>query len=91
MLYGYLSGVEFRQRIEAVVEAFTTMKDELDRERSAMEKIWAKRERHIITIVKNVGGLYGDVQGIIGGSMPEISRLQLPGGSEGANGQQSAA
>jgi hypothetical protein len=81
MLYAYLSGTEFRQRVEAIVEAFTSMKEDLDRERAAMMKSWAKRERQIERVVQNVSGLYGDVEGIIGASLPEIERLQLPEGA----------
>jgi hypothetical protein len=78
MLYAYLSGTEFRQRVEAIVEAFSSMREDLDRERTAMMKSWAKRERQIDRVVQNVTGLYGDVEGIIGASLPEIERLQLP-------------
>ena len=79
-LYTYLSGQEFRQRIEAVVESFTTMKSDLDDERRAMEKIWSKREQQIMRVLKNTSGLYGDLQGIIGGVLQPISRLELPSG-----------
>ncbi len=78
LLYTYLSGTDFRQRVEAVVEAFTSMKEDLDRERAAMERGWAKRERQIANVVQNVAGLYGDMQGIIGASLPDIEHLQLP-------------
>jgi hypothetical protein len=78
-LYHYLSGTDFRQRVEAIAEAFTSMKEDLSRERAAMERVWAKRERQIGQVVLNVAGLYGDVQGIIGASLPGIAQLQLPG------------
>ncbi len=78
LLYTYLSGKELRQRVEAIVESFTSMKEDLDRERAAMEKNWAKRERQIGTVIKSVAGMYGDMQGIIGASLQDIERLQLP-------------
>lgn len=78
LIYNYLSGSEFRQRIEAIVEAFTSMKEDLEAEKRAMEKIWAKRESQIARVVKNTSGMYGDLQGIIGASLPEIKMLQLP-------------
>jgi hypothetical protein len=80
IVYTYLSGQEFRQRVEAIVEAFVGMKTELDAEKRAMEKIWAKREQQMNRIVKNTAGLYGDLQGIIGGALQPIARLQLPSG-----------
>jgi len=39
-LYQYLAGVEFKQKIEGIVEAFTSMQDQLNRERRAMERHW---------------------------------------------------
>ena len=80
IIYKYLSGSEFRQRVEAIVESFVTMKEDLEAEKRAMEKAWAKREKQIQRVVQNTAGMYGDLQGIIGASLPEIKILQLPGG-----------
>ena len=82
VLYNYLSGPEFRQRIEAIVESFKSMKEDLDQEKRAMMKIWAKREKQIEKIVNNTVGMYGDMQGIIGASLPQIKSLELTDGSE---------
>lgn len=78
MMYSYLSGPEFRRRIEAIMESFVSMKHDLDAERRAIEKIWAKREKQIQRVIQNTGGMYGDVQGIVGASLPEINLLELP-------------
>jgi hypothetical protein len=78
-LYQYLAGVEFKQKIEGIVEAFTSMQDQLNRERRAMEKHWKQREKEIERVVKNTVGLYGDMQGIIGGQIPAIPALELDG------------
>ena len=80
MVYNYLAGQTFRQRIEAVVESFNNMQDDLDTEKRAMEKIWAKRERQIERIVISTTRFYGDLQGIIGAALPSIARLELPAG-----------
>ncbi len=82
MLYGYLSGTEFKQRVEAIVESFVTMKEDLDREKRAMETTWAKRDKQIQKVIHNVSGMYGDMQGIIGASLPKIDYLELPEPSE---------
>jgi hypothetical protein len=76
-LYQYLAGVEFKQKIEGIVEAFTSMQDQLNRERRAMERRWKQREKEIERVVKNTVGLYGDMQGIIGGQIPAIPALEL--------------
>lgn len=77
ILYDYLTGSQFKQRVECVVETFVTMKNDLDKEKRVMTKHWAKREKEMELVVKNMGGLYGDMQGIIGSSLPEIESLDL--------------
>jgi hypothetical protein len=78
-LYQYLAGVEFKQKIEGIIEAFTSMQEQLNKERRAMEKHWKQREKEIDRVVKNTVGLYGDMQGIIGGQIPAIPALELDG------------
>ena len=77
ILYKYLAGTEFKQKIEGIVEAFTGMQEQINRERRAMEKQWKEREKQINRVVKNTVGLYGDMQGIIGGQIPVIPALEL--------------
>ena len=76
-LYQYLAGVEFKQKIEGIIEAFTSMQEQLNKERRAMEKHWKQREKEIERVVKNTAGLCGDMQGIIGGQIPTIPALEL--------------
>jgi hypothetical protein len=79
LMYKYLSGQEFKQRIEAIVESFLQMQEDLDAEKRAMQKIWSQREKQIHKMVTNTAGMYGDLQGIIGRSLPAIKQLELPG------------
>lgn len=76
-LYDYLSGSEFRGRIEAITEAFVTMREDLESERRAFEKVWAKREKALTRALNNTAGVYGDLQGLIGVSLQEIPQLSL--------------
>jgi hypothetical protein len=78
MIYRYLTGPRFRHRIEAVVERFSEMQADLDRERKAMTRLWAKREEQIHGVVETMAGLYGDLQGIAGRSLQEIAGLEVP-------------
>lgn len=80
ILYNYLSSPQFRQRIEAIIEAFTTMKTDLDAEKRAMERQWAKRQKQIEQVITNTAGMYGDLQGIIGNALPAVKTLELPDG-----------
>jgi hypothetical protein len=77
-IYRYLTGPRFRHRIEAVVERFAEMQADLDRERKAMTRLWAKREEQIHGVVETMAGLYGDLQGIAGRSLQEIEGLEMP-------------
>jgi hypothetical protein len=81
LLYRYLSGVEFRHRVEAVVEAFTAMRHDLDQERRAAERQWARRARQIDAVTFNVSGMYGDLQGLVP-ALPPIALLELPEAEE---------
>jgi hypothetical protein len=77
LLHRYLSGVEFRQRVEAIVEAFERMRDDLDQERRAAERQWARRTKQIEAVTFNISGMYGDLQGLVP-SLPSIGRLEAP-------------
>ncbi|MBK7352781.1 MAG: DUF2130 domain-containing protein [Nitrosomonas sp.] len=77
LIYQYLTGPRFRQRVEAIVEAFTTMQTDLDKERKVILKQWAKREEQITHVMEATVGMYGDLQGIAGKSLQEIEGLEL--------------
>ena len=77
MVYQYLTGPRFRHRVEAIVEAFSTMQEDLDKERKAIMKQWAKREEQIERVMGATVGMYGDLQGIAGKSLQEIEGLTL--------------
>jgi hypothetical protein len=77
MVYQYLTGPRFRQRVEAIVEAFSSMQDDLNAERKAITKQWAKREEQIERVMQATVGMYGDLQGIAGKTMKEIEGLNM--------------
>jgi hypothetical protein len=77
MVYQYLTGPRFRLRVEAIVEAFSTMQEDLDREKRVIMKQWAKRGEQIERVMGATVGMYGDLQGIAGKSLQEIEGLEL--------------
>ena len=77
MVYDYLTSPRFRQRIEAIVEAFSTMQADLEREKKVITKQWAKRDEQINRVMKSTVGMYGDLQGIVGKTLQEIESLEL--------------
>ena len=83
MIYQYLTGPRFRQRVEAIVEAFSSMQEDLDKEKKAITKQWAKREEQIARVMQSTVGMYGDLQGIAGKSLQEIEGLEFPALEDG--------
>jgi hypothetical protein len=77
IVYSYLTGPRFRHRIEAIVEKFTDMQKDLDRERATTSRLWAKREEQLRGVLESTAGLYGDIQGIAGRAMQEIESLDV--------------
>jgi hypothetical protein len=84
-LHDYLISANFRDRIEAIVETFISMKQDLDQEKRAYERIWKKREKQLDRIVSNVSCLVGDVEGIVDSNMLPIKNLELPALSDGVD------
>jgi hypothetical protein len=76
-LYRYLAGDQFRVHVEAIVEAFTALQQELNRERRAMERIWKERAKQIERVLATTAGMYGEVRAIVGSTLPEVSALEL--------------
>jgi hypothetical protein len=81
--YQYLTGSRFKQRIEAIVERFKDMRDDIDKERRFMLKAYAKREVQLSAMVDSTVGMVGDLQGIMGQAMPEIAAIDEPPMIEG--------
>lgn len=76
MLYSYLTGLEFRQQIETIVEGFLSMKQSISKERVQMEKLWKEREKQLEKVLISTSGLYGSIKGIAGASIGEIPILE---------------
>ncbi len=78
LLYRYLTSNEFKMQIEAIVEGFVQMQEDLDKERRAMQRIWKQREKQIQKVLDNTIALYGSIKGIAGNAIGHIEALQLP-------------
>lgn len=77
ILYTYLTGPRFRQRVQAIVEAFSNMREDLEKEKRVITKQWAKRDEQIERVMHATVGMYGDMQGIAGKSLQEIEGLEI--------------
>jgi hypothetical protein len=77
-MYEYLTGPLFRGRVSAIVEACVSMQEDLEAEKRAFTKHWAKRQRRLELLMTGTAGMYGDFQGIVGRTMPEVQGLEVP-------------
>lgn len=77
LVYDYLTGPRFRHRVEAVVEKFTDLQDDLNKERKFMQRSWAKREAQIQGVIESTVGMVGDLQGIAGSAIQKIDGLEM--------------
>jgi hypothetical protein len=78
LVYQYISGTQFKARVLAIVEGFQGLAEELEAEKRVTMKNWARREKQLERVIANTAGMYGDLSGIIGKSMPAIAHLDSP-------------
>ncbi len=77
LLYSFLTGNEFKQNVEAMVEGFIAMQADLHSEKRAMEGIWKKREKQIDKVLLNTTHMYSSIKGIAGSAIADIKHLEL--------------
>lgn len=80
MLYDYLTSNTFRMQIEAIVEGFSQMKEDLESEKRSMQRIWKQRERQIEKVITNTIDMYGSIKGIAGNAVQSVRALELDSG-----------
>jgi hypothetical protein len=61
-----------------IAEQFQQMQADLAREKAAMNRTWAKREKQMETIVSSTAKFTGELQALYGSALPEFPQFQLP-------------
>lgn len=87
LLFRYVTGSEFRQKVEAMVDTYKDMRDTIDREKRASIARWSKQEKQIEKVIAITAGTYGDLRGLIGSSMQSIPALEAGEESVAENSQ----
>jgi len=77
-MFQYVTGAHFRGRVSGIVEALVEMAADLESEKRALTKQWARRQRRLELLMTGAAGLYGDFQAIVGRSLPELQGLSFP-------------
>ncbi|MFN4313776.1 MAG: DUF2130 domain-containing protein [Chitinophagaceae bacterium] len=81
MLYQYLTSTEFAEQWRAIREGFLSMRQSIQKERDAMEKLWKAREKQLEKVLLNAAHIRGSIEGISG--MEEVDMKLLDEGEEG--------
>lgn len=77
LVYDYLTGVEFKGRVEALIACWVEMRSNLNAEKTAMEKVWARREKQLSIMTSSLAGMHGEIEAIAAGELPAIAALQI--------------
>ncbi|HUW22185.1 MAG TPA: DUF2130 domain-containing protein [Candidatus Bathyarchaeia archaeon] len=79
LIYDFITGHEFRQQVETLVEVFQEMQGQLNQEKASFEKAWKQREKQLQRLLMSTAGIYGSIQGLAGTSaIPQLKGLDLP-------------
>ena len=76
-VYSYFTSHEFTAQVESMVESITLMREQITKERMALEKIWTAREAQIGKLSSGISGVYGSLSGIAGTALPAVKQLEL--------------
>lgn len=77
LIFDYLTSHEFKQIIETIIGSFSNLKNSLNKEKMAMNKIWSERETNIDQVINSTAAMYGKMKGIAGQSIEDIDILKL--------------
>ena len=76
VLYEYLTGTEFKHRVESIAEAFTNLQVDIEKEKRYFTIKWARQEKEIRKIIDSTHGMYGELQAVSGRALQPIKQLE---------------
>ncbi len=80
-LFKYVTGDEFKQRVSAIIESYTNLQTEIEKEKRWFSLKWARQEKEIRKVIDHTHGMYGELQGVVGAqSLPSVKGLELESG-----------
>jgi hypothetical protein len=82
IMWEYLTSVEFKQKVEAIIEVFSAMQEDIEKEKMWFKKKWEKQESSIRRVIDNTAGMYGNLESIMGKALPEVKGLDIMGDDE---------
>ena len=76
-LYAYVTGHDFVNNVNAMIETYQEMQEQISKERMTMERIWKTREVQVTRLMSGVSGIYGSMQGIVGGNLADLATHKI--------------
>jgi hypothetical protein len=76
MLYNFVTSNAFKSQIDAMNETFSQMREDLHKERTSMQRLWAQREKQIEKLSLNTSHNLGAIEGIIGNVIQNDVQLE---------------
>jgi hypothetical protein len=76
LLYNYLSSTQFSQKVRTMLEAFESMRNDLEAEKRAMQRIWSKRQTQIERVTMSMTTVVGELQGIAHEALPQLDNIE---------------
>lgn len=73
LLYSYLTSSEFSEQWKAIREGFMSMRQSIQQERMAMERLWKAREKQLEKVLLNAAWIRGSIEGIAGSDNIQLS------------------
>lgn len=76
-LYDYITGMEFKHRVEAMMEAYQNLLKDIETEKRWFSSKWAKQEKSLQILLDQTGSFHGELAGIVGPALPKVENLEL--------------
>lgn len=77
ILYNFLTSNEFKQQMEAIVNGYAAMRNQIETEKRAMKRQWKEREKQLDIIIDGATDMYGSIKGIAGNAIQPIHALEF--------------
>lgn len=79
-LYDYITGLEFKHRVEAMIEAYQNLLKDIDQEKRWFTAKWAKQEKSLRSLLDQTGSFHGELESIVGSQLPPVKQFSLEDG-----------
>ena len=77
MLYSYLTGNDFVQKIKRIIDGYDAMINQLNSEKKMTMRLWSEREKQMWMVQENINALFGDIKGIAGNALSSVNLLDF--------------